>query len=81
MISSKRFQSRVGSSYISIMLVCLGVCVCMCVCLFSQLTGVLIGAVVAVSLIGIAVLFLYRRYKLASQCLCTLPEKNLYLLT
>ncbi|XP_041916115.1 patatin-like phospholipase domain-containing protein 7a isoform X3 [Alosa sapidissima] len=32
----------------------------------TMLTGVLIGAVVAVSLIGIAVLFLYRRYKLAS---------------
>ncbi|XP_070990833.1 patatin-like phospholipase domain-containing protein 7 [Oncorhynchus clarkii lewisi] len=32
----------------------------------TMLTGVLIGAVVAVSLIGIVVLFLYRRYKLAS---------------
>ncbi|KAI5091421.1 patatin-like phospholipase domain-containing protein 7 isoform X1, partial [Silurus meridionalis] len=32
-----------------------------------QLTGMLIGAVVAVCLIGISVLFLYRRYKLASQ--------------
>ncbi|KAJ8395866.1 hypothetical protein AAFF_G00027490 [Aldrovandia affinis] len=31
----------------------------------TMLTGVLIGAVVAVSLIGIIVLFLYRRYKLA----------------
>ncbi|KAI2651495.1 Patatin-like phospholipase domain-containing protein 7 [Labeo rohita] len=31
------------------------------------LTGVLIGAVVAVCLIGISVLFLYRRYKLANQ--------------
>ncbi|CAB1332657.1 unnamed protein product [Coregonus sp. 'balchen'] len=31
----------------------------------KTLTGVLIGAVVAVSLIGIVVLFLYRRYKLA----------------
>uniref|UniRef100_A0A8C2AM38 lysophospholipase n=1 Tax=Cyprinus carpio TaxID=7962 RepID=A0A8C2AM38_CYPCA len=33
-------------------------------CLF-KLTGVLIGAVVAMCLIGISVLFLYRRYKLA----------------
>ncbi|XP_030623254.1 patatin-like phospholipase domain-containing protein 7a [Chanos chanos] len=32
----------------------------------TMLTGVLIGAVVAVSLIGISVLFLYRRYKLSS---------------
>ncbi|XP_052377466.1 patatin-like phospholipase domain-containing protein 7 isoform X4 [Oncorhynchus keta] len=32
----------------------------------TMLTGVLIGAVVAVSLIGVVVLFLYRRYKLAS---------------
>ncbi|KAM3874365.1 patatin-like phospholipase domain-containing protein 7a [Diretmus argenteus] len=32
----------------------------------TMLTGVLIGAVVAVSLIGIVVLFLYRRYRLAS---------------
>lgn len=32
-----------------------------------QLTGVLIGAMVAMCLIGIAVLFLYRRYKLASK--------------
>ncbi|KPP73061.1 patatin-like phospholipase domain-containing protein 7-like [Scleropages formosus] len=31
----------------------------------TMLTGVLIGAAVAVSLIGITVLFLYRRYKLA----------------
>ncbi|XP_036384106.1 patatin-like phospholipase domain-containing protein 7a isoform X1 [Megalops cyprinoides] len=31
----------------------------------TMLTGVLIGAVVAVSLIGIIMLFLYRRYKLA----------------
>ncbi|KAJ8286409.1 hypothetical protein GJAV_G00038950 [Gymnothorax javanicus] len=31
----------------------------------TMLTGVLIGAVVAVSLIGIVVLFLYRRYKLS----------------
>ncbi|KAI1882486.1 hypothetical protein AGOR_G00251260 [Albula goreensis] len=31
----------------------------------TMLTGVLIGAVVAVSLIGIIVLFLYRRYKLS----------------
>uniref|UniRef100_A0AAY4EI99 lysophospholipase n=1 Tax=Denticeps clupeoides TaxID=299321 RepID=A0AAY4EI99_9TELE len=35
-----------------------------CICFLSaQLTGVLIGAIVAVSLIGILVLFLYRRYK------------------
>ncbi|XP_053334234.1 patatin-like phospholipase domain-containing protein 7a isoform X2 [Clarias gariepinus] len=33
----------------------------------TMLTGVLMGAVVAVCLIGISVLFLYRRYKLASQ--------------
>ncbi|KAM4635191.1 patatin-like phospholipase domain-containing protein 7a [Polymixia lowei] len=33
----------------------------------TMLTGVLIGAAVAVSLIGIVVLFLYRRYKLASE--------------
>ncbi|XP_073727484.1 patatin-like phospholipase domain-containing protein 7a [Misgurnus anguillicaudatus] len=33
----------------------------------TMLTGVLIGAVVAVFLIGISVLFIYRRYKLASQ--------------
>ncbi|KAB5549206.1 hypothetical protein PHYPO_G00064720 [Pangasianodon hypophthalmus] len=33
----------------------------------TMLTGMLIGAVVAVCLIGISVLFLYRRYKLASQ--------------
>uniref|UniRef100_A0A665X4M6 lysophospholipase n=1 Tax=Echeneis naucrates TaxID=173247 RepID=A0A665X4M6_ECHNA len=32
-----------------------------------QLTGVLIGAVVAVSLIGIVVLFLYKRFKLARE--------------
>uniref|UniRef100_A0A8C1PJJ1 lysophospholipase n=1 Tax=Cyprinus carpio TaxID=7962 RepID=A0A8C1PJJ1_CYPCA len=32
-----------------------------------MLTGVLIGAVVAVCLIGISVLFFYRRYKLANQ--------------
>uniref|UniRef100_A0A8C1LSX0 lysophospholipase n=1 Tax=Cyprinus carpio TaxID=7962 RepID=A0A8C1LSX0_CYPCA len=32
-----------------------------------MLTGVLIGAVVAMCLIGISVLFLYRRYKLANQ--------------
>uniref|UniRef100_A0A3B1JXB1 lysophospholipase n=1 Tax=Astyanax mexicanus TaxID=7994 RepID=A0A3B1JXB1_ASTMX len=32
----------------------------------TMLTGMLIGAVVAVCLIGIAVLFLYRRYKLAT---------------
>ncbi|KAM7369140.1 hypothetical protein PAMP_013433 [Pampus punctatissimus] len=31
----------------------------------TMLTGVLIGAAVAVSLIGIVVLFLYRRYKLS----------------
>ncbi|KAJ8260962.1 hypothetical protein COCON_G00166850 [Conger conger] len=31
----------------------------------TMLTGVLIGAVVAISLIGIVVLFLYRRYKLS----------------
>uniref|UniRef100_A0AAY4EIN9 lysophospholipase n=1 Tax=Denticeps clupeoides TaxID=299321 RepID=A0AAY4EIN9_9TELE len=37
-----------------------------CICFLSaQLTGVLIGAIVAVSLIGILVLFLYRRYKRA----------------
>ncbi|KTG32840.1 hypothetical protein cypCar_00006612 [Cyprinus carpio] len=35
-------------------------------CLYP-LTGVLIGAVVAMCLIGISVLFLYRRYKLANQ--------------
>ncbi|XP_072227349.1 patatin-like phospholipase domain-containing protein 7 isoform X2 [Leuresthes tenuis] len=33
----------------------------------TMLTGVLIGAAVAVSLIGIVVLFLYRRFKLARQ--------------
>ncbi|XP_076835552.1 patatin-like phospholipase domain-containing protein 7a [Brachyhypopomus gauderio] len=33
----------------------------------TMLTGMLIGAVVAVCLIGISVLFLYRRYKLAGQ--------------
>ncbi|XP_056288492.1 patatin-like phospholipase domain-containing protein 7a isoform X1 [Pseudoliparis swirei] len=33
----------------------------------TMLTGVLIGAVVAISLIGIVVLFLYRRFKLARQ--------------
>ncbi|XP_071754787.2 patatin-like phospholipase domain-containing protein 7a [Centroberyx gerrardi] len=33
----------------------------------TMLTGVLIGAAVAVSLIGIVVLFLYRRYKLARE--------------
>ncbi|XP_060791547.1 patatin-like phospholipase domain-containing protein 7a [Neoarius graeffei] len=33
----------------------------------TMLTGMLIGAVVAVCLIGISVLFLYRRYKLANQ--------------
>uniref|UniRef100_A0A8C2JIA1 lysophospholipase n=1 Tax=Cyprinus carpio TaxID=7962 RepID=A0A8C2JIA1_CYPCA len=33
----------------------------------TMLTGVLIGAVVAVCLIGISVLFFYRRYKLANQ--------------
>lgn len=32
-----------------------------------QLTGVLIGAAVAVSLIGIVVLFLYRRFKLSRE--------------
>uniref|UniRef100_A0A8C0YBF0 Patatin like phospholipase domain containing 7 n=1 Tax=Cyprinus carpio carpio TaxID=630221 RepID=A0A8C0YBF0_CYPCA len=38
---------------------------CFCDCCLFQLTGVLIGAVVAVCLIGISVLFFYRRYKLA----------------
>uniref|UniRef100_A0A673II71 lysophospholipase n=1 Tax=Sinocyclocheilus rhinocerous TaxID=307959 RepID=A0A673II71_9TELE len=33
----------------------------------TMLTGVLIGAVVAMCLIGISVLFLYRKYKLANQ--------------
>ncbi|XP_068429903.1 patatin-like phospholipase domain-containing protein 7 [Clinocottus analis] len=33
----------------------------------TMLTGVLIGAAVAISLIGIVVLFLYRRYKLARE--------------
>uniref|UniRef100_A0A672QX14 lysophospholipase n=1 Tax=Sinocyclocheilus grahami TaxID=75366 RepID=A0A672QX14_SINGR len=37
----------------------------LCDCCLFQLTGVLIGAVVAVCLIGISVLFFYRRYKLA----------------
>uniref|UniRef100_A0A8C4Z1M2 Patatin like phospholipase domain containing 7 n=1 Tax=Gadus morhua TaxID=8049 RepID=A0A8C4Z1M2_GADMO len=32
--------------------------------MYSQLTGVLIGAAVAVSLIGLVILFLYRRHKL-----------------
>uniref|UniRef100_A0A7N6FM98 lysophospholipase n=1 Tax=Anabas testudineus TaxID=64144 RepID=A0A7N6FM98_ANATE len=35
--------------------------------LYCSLTGALIGAAVAVSLIGIVVLFLYRRFKLARQ--------------
>ena len=35
--------------------------------LYSQLTGVLIGAAVAVSLIGLVILFLYRRHKLARE--------------
>lgn len=38
-----------------------------CICCALQLTGVLIGAVVAVFLIGVSVLLLYRRYKLASK--------------
>ncbi|GAA6097082.1 patatin-like phospholipase domain-containing protein 7a [Tachysurus ichikawai] len=33
----------------------------------TMLTGMLIGAVVAMCLIGISVLFLYRRYKLAGK--------------
>lgn len=36
-----------------------------------QLTGVLIGAAVAVSLIGIVVLFLYRRFKLSRESFLT----------
>uniref|UniRef100_A0A8C5CMC5 Patatin like phospholipase domain containing 7 n=1 Tax=Gadus morhua TaxID=8049 RepID=A0A8C5CMC5_GADMO len=35
--------------------------------MYSQLTGVLIGAAVAVSLIGLVILFLYRRHKLARE--------------
>uniref|UniRef100_A0A8B9JPV9 lysophospholipase n=1 Tax=Astyanax mexicanus TaxID=7994 RepID=A0A8B9JPV9_ASTMX len=42
-----------------------------------QLTGMLIGAVVAVCLIGIAVLFLYRRYKLASKFLLQINVQTL----
>lgn len=38
-----------------------------------QLTGMLIGAVVAVCLIAISVLFLYRRYKLASMFKSSVP--------
>uniref|UniRef100_A0A673I1N7 lysophospholipase n=1 Tax=Sinocyclocheilus rhinocerous TaxID=307959 RepID=A0A673I1N7_9TELE len=37
----------------------------LCDCCLFQLTGILISAVVAVCLIGISVLFFYRRYKLA----------------
>lgn len=39
--------------------------VCLCAC---QLTGVLIGAAVAVTLIGVVVLFVYRRYKVSREC-------------
>uniref|UniRef100_A0A8D3CR35 lysophospholipase n=1 Tax=Scophthalmus maximus TaxID=52904 RepID=A0A8D3CR35_SCOMX len=39
-----------------------------------MLTGVLIGAAVAVSLIGIVVLFLYRRYKLARKQQAGVPQ-------
>ncbi|AWP15103.1 putative patatin-like phospholipase domain-containing protein 7 isoform 2 [Scophthalmus maximus] len=39
-----------------------------------KLTGVLIGAAVAVSLIGIVVLFLYRRYKLARKQQAGVPQ-------
>lgn len=34
-----------------------------------QLTGVLIGAAVAISLIGVVVLFVYRRYKVSRECI------------
>uniref|UniRef100_A0A8D3BBZ8 lysophospholipase n=2 Tax=Scophthalmus maximus TaxID=52904 RepID=A0A8D3BBZ8_SCOMX len=40
----------------------------------TMLTGVLIGAAVAVSLIGIVVLFLYRRYKLARKQQAGVPQ-------
>jgi len=40
------------------------------VLLYLQLTGVLIGAAVAVSLIGLMVLLLYRRNKLARESVC-----------
>ncbi len=40
-----------------------------------QLTGVLIGAVAAMFLIGISVLFFYRRYKLASMCHFCAPNR------
>lgn len=39
----------------------------MFVCAF-QLTGVLIGAAVAIFLIGVVVLFVYRRYKVSREC-------------
>ncbi|KAI1900623.1 hypothetical protein AGOR_G00051830 [Albula goreensis] len=40
----------------------------------TMLTGVLIGAAVAISLIGVIVLFLYRRYKLAKEQQAGVPR-------
>ncbi|KTG01590.1 hypothetical protein cypCar_00016145 [Cyprinus carpio] len=60
-----RLQQFVEERMQTTMIISLILCFCDC-CLF-QLTGVLIGAVVAVCLIGISVLFFYRRYKLANQ--------------